>query len=139
MTSISAQQLYELHQRGVPLHLLDVRTPAEYHATHVSFAENCPLESLDCAAIARSSREHPEARLFVICQKGSRGVTACRQLANAGLSEATNVEGGTSAWQAAGLPVIRGKKAVSLERQVRIAAGLLVLVGCALAVFVHPY
>ena len=50
-----------------------------------------------------------------------------------------NVEGGTAAWEAAGLPVVRGKKTISLERQVRIAAGVLVLVGSALGYFVHPY
>ena len=32
----------------------------------------------------------------------------------------------------AGLPVIRGKKSISLERQVHIAAGLLVVTGSAL-------
>ncbi len=37
-----------------------------------------------------------------------------------------------------GLPVARGPKAVSLERQVRIAAGSLVLLGAALGAFVHP-
>jgi len=38
----------------------------------------------------------------------------------------------------AGLPVVRGKKAISLERQVRIAAGSLVLLGAVLGSFVHP-
>ncbi len=42
------------------------------------------------------------------------------------------------AWEQAGLSVTRGKKAISLERQVRIAAGLLVLIGVGLS-FVHPY
>jgi hypothetical protein len=38
------------------------------------------------------------------------------------------------------LPVTRGVvKVISLERQVRIAAGSLVLVGVLLAIFVHPY
>ena len=49
-----------------------------------------------------------------------------------------NVEGGTLAWEQAGLPVVRGKKAMSLERQVRIAAGSLVVLGTALGAFVHP-
>ena len=47
--------------------------------------------------------------------------------------------GGTLAWDAAGLPVVRGKKTILLERQVRIAAGFLVLVGAVLALVVHPY
>ena len=42
------------------------------------------------------------------------------------------VEGGTLACAEAGLPVVRGKKAISLERQVRIAAGALVLLGAVL-------
>ena len=36
----------------------------------------------------------------------------------------------------AGVPFVRGKKAVSLERQVRIAAGTLVLAGAVLGWFV---
>jgi hypothetical protein len=50
-----------------------------------------------------------------------------------------NVEGGTQAWAQAALPVVRGKKAISLERQVRIAAGSLVLIGSLLSYFAHPY
>jgi rhodanese-related sulfurtransferase len=48
------------------------------------------------------------------------------------------VAGGTQAWIAAGLPVVRGASHVmSLERQVRIAAGSLVLLGVLLGQFVH--
>jgi phosphotransferase system glucose/maltose/N-acetylglucosamine-specific IIC component len=49
-----------------------------------------------------------------------------------------SVDGGTTAWDEAGLPVIRGKKFVSLERQVRITAGLIVLVSGVLALTVTP-
>ncbi|MBO0696981.1 MAG: DUF2892 domain-containing protein, partial [Zavarzinella sp.] len=56
----------------------------------------------------------------------------------AGCPDVMNVEGGTAAWAAAGLPVVRGRKAVSLERQVRIAAGLLVVLGAVLGWLVHP-
>ena len=49
-----------------------------------------------------------------------------------------NVEGGTKACEQAGLPLVRGKQVISLERQVRIAAGSLVLTGVILGWFVHP-
>ncbi len=49
-----------------------------------------------------------------------------------------NVEGGTRAWQGAGLPVVQGKKILSLERQVRIATGTLVLIGAVLGWIIHP-
>ena len=48
------------------------------------------------------------------------------------------VEGGTLACVESGLPVVRGMKAISLERQVRIASGLLVLLGALLGWLVHP-
>jgi rhodanese-related sulfurtransferase len=49
------------------------------------------------------------------------------------------VEGGTLGWAEAGLPVNRGEtKVISLERQVRIAAGALVLGGVLLARFLDP-
>ena len=56
----------------------------------------------------------------------------------AGFTNIVNVEGGTLACVEHGLPVVRGNKMVSLERQVRIAAGLLVLVGALLGWLVHP-
>ena len=55
-------------------------------------------------------------------------------------NNAVVVEGGTTAWAAAGLPCeSTGGRVISLERQVRIAAGALVLVGVLLGWFVHPY
>jgi len=48
------------------------------------------------------------------------------------------LEGGVTAWEAAGLPLERGQKTMSLERQVRITAGTLVLIGLVLGLFVHP-
>ena len=69
----------------------------------------------------------------MVCQSGTRGRQACEKLLAAGLSNVWNVAGGTIACQQAGLPVVCGRKAISLERQVRIAAGSLVLLGVVLS------
>lgn len=138
MNTISPEQLHSLHLRDSSIRLIDVRTPAEFAACHVPFAENCPLESLDVAALAQTTRGPTSDKLYVICQMGGRGANACLKLSAAGLSHVTNVDGGTAAWERAGLPVVRGRKSISLERQVRIAAGLLVLTGALLGFFVHP-
>ena len=74
----------------------------------------------------------------MICRSGSRGRQACEKILAAGFTNVVNVEGGTLAWEQAGLPVVRGKRAMSLERQVRIAAGSLVVIGTSLGAFVHP-
>jgi hypothetical protein len=56
-----------------------------------------------------------------------------------GIPNVVNVEGGTLACIESGVPVVRGKESISLERQVRITAGTLVFIGAALGFFVHPY
>jgi hypothetical protein len=48
------------------------------------------------------------------------------------------LDGGMQAWEAAGLPVLRGQKVMALDRQVRIAIGVIVLLGWALGTWVHP-
>lgn len=132
VSTISPARLAELAKAGSVV-LIDVRTPAEFEEVHVAFARNVPLDQLDPKALGTD----PAAPVYVVCQKGGRGQKACEKLAAAGFAQATNIEGGTLACADAGLPVVRGKKAISLERQVRIAAGALVLLGVGLS-FVHP-
>lgn len=134
--SISPKQLNDLVQSGTQVDLIDVRTPVEYREVHVPFARNVPLDQLKASDMAAGRDGNP---LYVICKSGGRGKQACEKIASAGFGNVVNVEGGTQAWDQAGLPVVRGKKAMSLERQVRIAAGSLVLTGAVLGFFVHPY
>lgn len=137
--SISPQELETIRRGGQAVELIDVRTPVEFREVHVEYARNVPLDRLDPVALLKERYGQPDAPLYVICRSGSRGRQACEKLTAAGFAEAVNVEGGTLACESAGLPVVRGKKAVSLERQVRIAAGALVVAGAALGFFVHPY
>jgi len=136
-TSILPQQLAEIHHSGQAVDLIDVRMPAEFREMHVPFARNVPLDRLDACQIAAARHRRMNEPLYVICLSGARGAKACEKLLAAGMN-AVNIEGGTQAWAAADLPVIRGKKSISLERQVRIAAGSLVLLGCVLGHSVHP-
>ncbi len=138
ITTITPQQLSDLTQSGTSVELIDVRTPVEYREVHVDFARNVPLDKLDIAKLT-AGRTGSGQPLYVICRSGSRGKQACEKILAAGHTNVVNVEGGTLAWDQAGLPVVRGKKSISLERQVRIAAGALVLIGSVLGVFVSPY
>lgn len=117
------------------IELIDVRTPVEFREVRATPARNVPLDSLDPAEVMEG-RSDPQKPLHVICKSGARGAKAQQKFLDAGFENVVNVEGGTEAWAAAGLPVVRGKKAMSLERQVRIVAGFLVLVGALLAIFV---
>ncbi|MFP4144547.1 MAG: rhodanese-like domain-containing protein [Phycisphaeraceae bacterium] len=131
--TISPAELREKQQDGETLRLLDVRTPIEYSELHAENAELVPLNQLDPGRFAEQAQDGP---LYVLCRSGQRATKAAEKLTAAGVN-AVVVEGGTLAWDAAGLPVVRGKKVMSLERQVRIAAGSLVLLGAILAAAVH--
>ncbi len=136
--TISPKQLHDIVQSGQDVELIDVRTPVEYREVHVGFARNVPLDQLDTAKIA-GGRDGSGQPLYVICRSGSRAKQACEKFLATGYTNVVNVEGGTQAWDQAGLPVVRGQKTISLERQVRIAAGSLVLIGALLSHFAHPY
>ena len=136
--TVTTRQLNDLIESGKSIELIDVRTPVEFREVHVSVARNIPLDLLDAKAVA-SGVAQSHGPVYVICKSGSRGRQACEKLIAAGRTNVFNVEGGTSAWEQAGLPVVRGKKSMSLERQVRIAAGSLVLSGAVLSQLVHPW
>ncbi len=139
ISTITPTELAELMQQGKSIDLIDVRTPAEYREVHAEAARNVPLETFDRHDIREHCNGKADVPLYLICRSGSRGKTACEKLVAAGCKNVVNVAGGTLAWEQAGLPVVRGRKTISLERQVRIAAGSLVLIGALLAIFVHPW
>lgn len=138
VSTITPQQLAELCKANGKLDLIDVRTPVEFREVHVEFARNVPLDRLDPPALLASRNGSKDERLYLICRSGGRGRQACEKFLAAGFTNVVNVEGGTLACVESGLPVVRGKKMISLERQVRIAAGLLVLLGASLGWLVHP-
>ena len=130
VATISPALLNDLRRRGDTVTLIDVRTPAEFGEVHVDFARNIPLDALKAREVAKLAAAGP---VYVICKSGTRSQKACEKLTAAGLDGIVSVEGGTNACVEAGLPVVRGRKAMSLERQVRIAAGALVALGAATA------
>jgi rhodanese-related sulfurtransferase len=137
VTTISPQRLAELCKCG-KIDLLDVRTPVEFRELHVEHARNVPLDRLDPTAVMQGRNGGQNQPLYLICRSGSRGRQACEKFLAAGFTNVINVEGGTLACVECGLSVVRGKKAISLERQVRIAAGSLVLLGVLLGWLVYP-
>ncbi|MCW8130696.1 MAG: rhodanese-like domain-containing protein [Planctomycetota bacterium] len=138
--TITPAELGTLLRKDPAIDLIDVRTPAEFEEVHLSAARNVPLDRLDPKALlaSRAPGSGNAEPLYVICRSGSRGKQACEAFAKAGFAGAVNVEGGTLACVDAGLPAVRGRKTISLERQVRICAGALVLGGALLSWFVHP-
>ena len=136
ITTINPKELAARKESGEACELIDVRTPVEFREVHVTFARNEPLDRLEPTALMNARNGATQQPLFLICRSGSRGNQACEKFVAAGFTNVVNVAGETQAWEQAGLPVARGQKAISLERQVRITAGLLVVIGAVLGYFV---
>ncbi len=135
MNTIKPAELQSLLIAQPGLSLLDVRTPVEFAEVHVPQARNVPLDQLD-----PGSFRELRTPVYLLCRSGARASKAAEKFVKAGTENVVVVEGGTLAWIDAGLPVERSAvKVMSLERQVRIVAGSLVLAGVLLALFVHPY
>jgi len=134
--STSANQLAETIATG-PVNLLDVRTPAEFETVKIAGSINIPLDRLNPAEVR--SRFGADAALYCVCQTGTRSQLAAARLRNAGLTNVIHVDGGTNAWVAGGLPVERGpRNVISLDRQMRITAGALIVAGIAVGALWHP-
>ncbi|HEU4588979.1 MAG TPA: rhodanese-like domain-containing protein [Gemmatimonadales bacterium] len=132
---LSPAQLAEALATLPGARLLDVRTPGEYETAHIPGAYNVPVDTL--AEHAREIRT-VTAPVILICQSGQRARRAEDALRSAGMANLHVLDGGMNAWVAAGQPVSRGAKRLSLERQVRIVAGALAATGAFLALLANP-
>jgi rhodanese-related sulfurtransferase len=133
--TINANELHALRSSTPQVLMLDVRTPGEFNQVRAEGARLMPLDQLDPESVRNACAG--DGPVYLLCQSGNRAKQAAAKLAAAGL-EAVVVEGGTQAWESAGLPVKRGRRMISLERQVRIGAGTLVVLGVVLGFLAHP-
>ena len=135
MNNSTVQQLRDHMQQGGDALLIDVRSPGEFAQRHVDGFQNMPLHDLQAGSLATAGDDR---EIWVMCQSGSRAETAARKIESSSGATATVVQGGISAWEKAGYDLVRGTGGMSMERQVRLAAGLLVLLGIGLGMWVHP-
>ena len=139
-TTISIEKLNRMIEAGEPVEMIDVRTPAEFQSLHIRGTRNLPLATLDPKLVMQTRRCDSNHPLYIVCKSGSRSEMACRQFTEHGFSNVVSVSGGTMRWAAEGLPVNRGKrKVISVDRQMRIVAGSLALLGVVLGFYNSAY
>ncbi len=132
--NIQAKELQARLNAGEPIQIIDVRSASEYQSGHIPQASNVPMEMLE-TRLDDLSHHHP---VVLVCHSGARACMTEEWLSNHH-DQVAVLEGGTQAWVEANLPVVGdAPKAWSLERQVRFAAGMMVLVGTILAVSLAP-
>lgn len=107
--SVNVIELYELHSESSALQVIDVRELDEIEAVRTSFAKALPLSRLAGGDIGPLAQVDKSETLYMLCRSGNRSRTACDLLSRAGFANVVNVEGGMIAWEAARLPVLKGK------------------------------
>ena len=128
-----------MNQKTTDMCILDVRTAAEVQAAALPDCLHIPLHELTPerlqAEIAKSGKNG--SQVYLLCQAGRRAEMAADQLKGNINAELVVIEGGMNAVQQSQIPLKQaGKHVMSLERQVRIAAGFLVFAGVVLGMLV---
>ena len=94
---ITAHDLRAAIDRGELMHVVDVRTPAEFRGGHVDHAVNIPAGEIP----ARAGELPRDAPIVTICEGGYRSSLAASLLAQEGIAPLANVTGGMAAYRAA--------------------------------------
>ena len=117
---------------------IDVRTPGEFEEAHIPESRNIPLA--DIHKFLPELREAAKRQtLVLLCRTHNRVQIARDHLVKNGITNCRMLDGGITKWMADGNTIIRGRQGYSLERQTRLIAGLLVMVGVGLGVTLSPW
>ncbi len=130
-------QVKERETVNEPPLVIDVRTPGEFSEVHAPGSINIPLADIIGHA-DEIRRMQGNRSLHLMCRTDRRAKIAREELTKLGFTDVEVICGGITRWQEEGREVVRGKKGISIERQVRITAGSLVVLGVALSHFIHP-
>jgi rhodanese-related sulfurtransferase len=111
--------------------LIDVRSAAEFAVGHIPGAVNVPMEQVEMRMA-----DIGDGPVVLVCEAGTRAAIVAGWLE--GRQPAAVLSGGTAGWRSARLPLVTCAPCRwALERQVRLAAGLIVLVATLLSVLVN--
>jgi rhodanese-related sulfurtransferase len=100
----SPLEVTQLINRGKSL-VLDVRDTAAFANGHLRDAKNIPLTEL-VGRVGELDKSKSKT-VVLVCQKGVRSPLAAKVLAKAGFEDVVSLDGGVTAWQAAGLPLAK--------------------------------
>lgn len=136
ITALAPEALRSWMAERQELIVIDVRSAAEFESLHIRGSYNLPLPLLSGQTEEFAARLHPT--VILVCQSGVRAEQARQRLAAVGLRAPHVLTGGVAGFAAIGGDVVEGKNRWGLERQVRLAAGALVMLGLTGGRFVSP-
>lgn len=131
---ISPRDASSLLEQDPQAKILDVRSALEFSQVHIEHSLNIPIDMIS-AKINELSQS--KQNYLVLCHTGNRAAMAADMLIQSGIHTVKVMEGGIIRWQKEKLPVTKGRGGMSLERQVRLIAGSLVLLGIMTSWLLH--
>ncbi len=131
---VSPRDALALAEKDPQVKLLDVRSALEFSEVHIKDSINIPIDMLSAkmSDLSRSDQSY-----IVLCRTGNRSPMAADMLLQSGIHGVRVMQGGMTRWQKERFPVVKGEGGISLERQVRLIAGSVVLCGIIMAWLVH--
>ncbi|WP_426226623.1 rhodanese-like domain-containing protein [Pseudarthrobacter sp. DSP2-3-2b1] len=136
VTALAPETLRSWITEHQDLVVIDVRSAAEFESMHIRGSYNVPLPLLSEHTDELAARLG--SRVVLVCQSGARAEQARQRLGKVGIETAHVLTGGAPAFAVAGGDVVKGRDRWDLERQVRLAAGSLGVLGLAGGKFVSP-
>lgn len=90
------------------IQLLDVRTIDEWETGYLKGAKLVTFGEQGFVDKAKAAVD-PKKPVLVYCRSGKRTIAAAKELRAAGFTTVSEMEGGITAWEKAGKPVVKGK------------------------------
>ncbi len=138
-SAIASDRIKEIEPKDIPdnAFIVDIRTPAEYKAISLEREHNFTEMSKINPKEFVQQYGLKDKEIYILCNSGNRATKSAKMFQAAGFDNITVVKGGIQ--RAKEQIATKVGEAIPLERQIRIAAGLLVLIGLFLAVFASKY
>jgi rhodanese-related sulfurtransferase len=116
--------------------LVDIRESDEFAREHVPGAQHVPLSGFNPADFPG---DRDKVAIFH-CASGARTAEAAPRILGTTFAEVYQLDQGLAGWKKAGLQtVVNRSMPISIQRQVQITAGMMVLVGVILGFTVSPW
>jgi rhodanese-related sulfurtransferase len=139
---ISAESFSRTYQDNQNLVLIDVRSPVEFESKHIKGSFNIPIDDLSVNSmkeLIKRKKIKTNEEIYFICKSGMRAKLAQQKMEDSKHPIVCVDKGLDGIDSGEGIEYNYGSRGgISLERQVRITIGFLMLAGILAGAFIHP-
>jgi rhodanese-related sulfurtransferase len=145
--TITAEELRDLDLRND--FIIDVRTKMEHNEKRLACKHiHLPLDNLDLQKLQKEHGLNYDSKVYLLCRGGNRARQAADKFFAAGYKNIKVIDGGLLACESCGERLeghessscnVKANCSISLERQVRVAAGIFTFFGTLFGIIFHQF